>query len=130
MISVAINGFGRIGRLTFRYLWENPNVEVVAINDLTDNQTLAHLLQYDTTHGRYAKNVEAFEHSMKIDGQQVAVTAIKDPAELPWQRYEVDIVLESTGIFLKTEDAQKHIEAGAQKVVLSALNMPGIEPPT
>jgi len=118
--KVAINGFGRIGRLTFRYLWENPNVEVVAINDLTDNQTLAHLLQYDTTHGRYAKNVEAFEHSMKIDGQQVAVTAIKDPAELPWQRYEVDIVLESTGIFLKTEDAQKHIEAGAQKVVLSA----------
>ena len=118
--KVAINGFGRIGRLTFKYLWENPNVQIVAINDLTDNQSLAHLLRYDTAHGRYDKTVEAFENSLKIDGKEVAITAEKDPANLPWQTYEVDIVLESTGKFLKTEDAQKHIEAGAKKVVLSA----------
>ncbi len=118
--KVAINGFGRIGRLTFKYLMDNPEVQVVAINDLTDNETLAHLLKYDTGSGRYEKPTEAFEKSLKVDGKTIATTAIKEPSELPWQEYEVDIVLEATGKFLKTEDAQKHIDAGAKKVVLSA----------
>ncbi len=118
--KVGINGFGRIGRLTFRYLWENPNIEIVAINDLTDNATLAHLLRFDTAQGQFGKSVEARENSLNIAGKEVVVTAIKDPAELPWKDYEVDVVLESTGKFLKKEDAQKHIDAGAQKVVLSA----------
>lgn len=118
--KVAINGFGRIGRLTFKYLMENPDLEVVAINDLTDNQTLAHLLKYDTGQGQYEKTVEAFENSLKVDGKTIATTAIKDPAELPWKEYEVDIVLEATGKFLTTDGANKHIDAGAKKVMLSA----------
>lgn len=118
--KVAINGFGRIGRLTFKDLLDNDQVEVVAINDLTDPNTLAHLLKYDTTHGRFDREVRVNDEGLVVDGQTISVTAIKDPAQLPWQKNEVDVVLESTGLFLKREDAQKHLDAGAKKVVLSA----------
>ena len=117
---VAINGFGRIGRLTFKDLLENDQVEVVAINDLTDPHTLAHLLKYDTAHGHFDREVTVTDEGLKVDNHTIAVTAIKDPAELPWQKHEVDVVLESTGLFLKREDAEKHLQAGAKKVVLSA----------
>lgn len=118
--KVAINGFGRIGRLTFKDLLDNDQIEVVAINDLTDTPTLAHLLKYDTVQGRFDREVKVNDEGLEIGGQTITVTAIKDPAELPWQKHEVDVVLESTGLFLKREDAQKHIDAGAKKVVLSA----------
>lgn len=117
---IAINGFGRIGRLTFRNLMKNPNVEVVAINDLTDNQTLAHLLKYDTMHGRFDGTVSADDNSITVNGQKIAGLAVKNPAELPWKAMEVDVVLECTGIFLDREKAGLHLQAGAKRVVLSA----------
>lgn len=117
---VAINGFGRIGRLTFKDLLDNEQVDVVAINDLTDTHTLAHLLKYDTAHGHFDREVKVQDEGLEVDGRVIKVTAIKDPAELPWSTTEVDVVLESTGLFLKREDAQKHLDAGAKKVVLSA----------
>ena len=117
---VAINGFGRIGRLTFKDLLDNEQVDVVAINDLTDTHTLAHLLKYDTAHGHFDREVKVHDDGLEVDGRVIKVTAIKDPAELPWSTTEVDVVLESTGLFLKREDAQKHLDAGAKKVVLSA----------
>lgn len=117
---IAINGFGRIGRLTFRNLVRNPNVEVVAINDLTDNQTLAHLLKYDTMHGRFDGTVSADDNTIIVNGQQIAGLAVKNPAELPWKAMNVDVVLECTGIFLDKEKAGLHIQAGAKRVVLSA----------
>jgi glyceraldehyde 3-phosphate dehydrogenase len=117
---VAINGFGRIGRLTFKDLLNNEQVDVVAINDLTDTHTLAHLLKYDTAHGHFDREVKVHDEGLEVDGRVIKVTAIKDPAELPWSTTEVDVVLESTGLFLKREDAQKHLDAGAKKVVLSA----------
>lgn len=118
--KVAINGFGRIGRLTFKNLLDNEQVDVVAINDLTDTHTLAHLLKYDTAHGHFDREVKVHEEGLQVDGRTIKVTAIKDPAELPWSTTDVDVVLESTGLFLKRGDAQKHIDAGAKKVVLSA----------
>jgi glyceraldehyde 3-phosphate dehydrogenase len=118
--KVAINGFGRIGRLTFKDLLDNEQVDVVAINDLTDTHTLAHLLKYDTAHGHFDREVKVHDEGLEVDGRDIKVTAIKDPAELPWSSTEVDVVLESTGLFLKREDAQKHLDAGAKKVVLSA----------
>lgn len=117
---VAINGFGRIGRLTFKDLLDNEQVDVVAINDLTDTHTLAHLLKYDTAHGHFDREVKVHDEGLEVDGRVIKVTAIKDPAGLPWATTEVDVVLESTGLFLKREDAQKHLDAGAKKVVLSA----------
>lgn len=117
---IAINGFGRIGRLTFRNLMKNPNVEVVAINDLTDNATLAHLLKYDTMHGRFEGTVEADETSLTVNGQKIAGLAVRNPAELPWAAMNVDVVLECTGIFLDKEKAGLHLQAGAKRVVLSA----------
>ena len=97
---IAINGFGRIGRLTFRNLIKNSDVEVVAINDLTDNTTLAHLLKYDTMHGRFDGTVSADETHITVNGQKIAALAVRNPAELPWAEMKVDVVLECTGIFL------------------------------
>lgn len=120
MIKVAINGFGRIGRLTFRCLLNKPNVEVVAINDLTDNHTLAHLLKYDSVHGRFNGTVSADDKFIHVNGKAIHAYAEKDPAALPWSQLGVDVVLESTGRFVDDAGAGKHIEAGAKKVVISA----------
>ncbi|MCW5923789.1 MAG: type I glyceraldehyde-3-phosphate dehydrogenase [Saprospiraceae bacterium] len=119
---IAINGFGRIGRLTFRNLLKNPNVEVVAINDLTDNDTLAHLLKYDTMHGRFEGTVSVSDDDAYIivNGQKISALAVKNPAELPWKTLGVDVVLECTGIFLDKEKAGLHLQAGAKRVILSA----------
>jgi glyceraldehyde 3-phosphate dehydrogenase len=119
---IAINGFGRIGRLTFRNLVKNPNVEVVAINDLTDNATLAHLLKYDTMHGRFEGTVSVSDDDkfIVVNGQKITALAVKNPAELPWKELGVDVVLECTGIFLDKEKAGMHLQAGAKRVVLSA----------
>ena len=117
---IAINGFGRIGRLTFRNLVQNPDVEVVAINDLTDNQTLAHLLKYDTMHGRFDGTVSSDDTSITVNGKKIAALAVKNPAELPWAAMNVDVVLECTGIFLDKEKAGLHLQAGAKRVILSA----------
>jgi len=120
MKKIAINGFGRIGRMCFRSLMNNPNVEVVGINDLTDVNTLAHLLKYDSIHGRFAHSVEHSGDSLIINGKSIKIYAAKDPATLPWGELGVDVVIESTGIFTDKEGAAKHIEAGAKKVIISA----------
>lgn len=117
---IAINGFGRIGRLTFRNLVKRDDVEVVAINDLTDNHTLAHLLKYDTMHGRFDGTVTSDENSITVNGQRIAGLAIKNPADLPWKDMQVDVVLECTGIFLDRDKAGLHLQAGARRVILSA----------
>ncbi|MEX0668282.1 MAG: type I glyceraldehyde-3-phosphate dehydrogenase [Candidatus Saccharimonadales bacterium] len=118
--KIAINGFGRIGRNTFKVAFERDDLEIVAINDLTDTKTLAHLLQYDSNYGKYGYKVTASEDSLDINGQSIKVLAEKDPASLPWGDLGVDIVIESTGRFTKTEDAKMHVTAGAKKVVISA----------
>jgi len=117
---IAINGFGRIGRITFRNLIKNPNVEVVAINDLTDNHTLAHLLKYDTMHGQFDGTVTADNDYLYVNGQKILCSAIKNPAECPWAAMNIDVVLECTGIFLDREKAGLHLQAGAKRVILSA----------
>lgn len=117
---IAINGFGRIGRLTFRNLVKRDDVEVVAINDLTDNHTLAHLLKYDTMHGRFDGTVTSDDTSITVNGSKIACLAVKNPAELPWKELQVDVVLECTGIFLDREKAGLHVQAGARRVILSA----------
>jgi glyceraldehyde 3-phosphate dehydrogenase len=117
---IAINGFGRIGRLTFRNLVNNPDVEVVAINDLTDNATLAHLLKYDTMHGRFNGTVSSDDTHITVNGNKIAALAVKNPAELPWASMNVDVVLECTGIFLDRDKAGLHLQAGAKRVILSA----------
>jgi glyceraldehyde 3-phosphate dehydrogenase len=117
---IAINGFGRIGRLTFRNLMKDKNVEVVAINDLTDNATLAHLLKYDTMHGRFDGTVTSTDDSLVVNGKKIAALAVRNPAELPWKKMKVDVVLECTGIFLDRDKANLHIQAGAKRVILSA----------
>jgi glyceraldehyde 3-phosphate dehydrogenase len=119
-MNIAINGFGRIGRLSFRNFVEMNGVDVVAINDLTDTTTLAHLLKYDSVHGRFNGTVTAGADHLIVNGKKIAVFAKKDPAELPWGEMKVDVVLESTGVFTSAEGAGKHIEAGARKVVISA----------
>lgn len=119
-MKVAINGFGRIGRLAFKCLLEKEGVEVVAINDLTDNKTLAHLLKYDSVHGKFNGTVEFDDSHLTVNGVKIHALAEKNPAQLPWADLGVDIVLESTGRFLHKDDASKHIEAGAKKVVISA----------
>jgi glyceraldehyde 3-phosphate dehydrogenase len=119
-IKVAINGFGRIGRLTFKALLEKDNVEVVAINDLTNTKTLAHLLKYDSVHGRFNGTVEASDNGIIVNGTEILITAEREPKNLPWGKMGVDVVLESTGRFLDAQGAGGHIEAGARKVVISA----------
>jgi len=120
-IKVAINGFGRIGRLAFRLMNENPDFEIVALNDLTDAETLAYLLKYDTAQGRYKhEDISADGDSIVVDGKPVKVYANPNPAELPWGELGVEVVLECTGFFTSKEGAEKHIKAGAKKVVISA----------
>lgn len=119
-IKVAINGFGRIGRVTLRILLTRDNIEVVAINDLTDSKTLAHLLKYDSVHGKIDATVVAEEKAIIINGKRIAVFAEKDPTNLPWKNLDIDVVIESTGFFLDKATAGKHITAGAKKVIVSA----------
>jgi glyceraldehyde 3-phosphate dehydrogenase len=120
-VRVGINGFGRIGRNVFRAgQAAGADIEWVAVNDITDNATLAHLLQYDTAYGRYPGTVEATDEGVIVDGTLVKVLAERDPANLPWGDLGVDVVLESTGFFTKRDDAAKHLDAGAKKVVISA----------
>ena len=119
-MKVAINGFGRIGRHAFKFLFNTPGVEVVAINDLTDNATLAHLLKYDSVHGRFAGTVTSDADHLIINGKKIKALAERDPKALPWGAMGVDVVLESTGIFTDAAKANMHIEAGAKKVVISA----------
>ncbi|TVP88097.1 MAG: type I glyceraldehyde-3-phosphate dehydrogenase [Alkalicoccus sp.] len=118
--KIGINGFGRIGRVVFRQVLENPNVEVVAVNDLTDANMLAHLLKYDSVHGTLDVEVTANGNNLVVDGKEIVVTAEKDPADLKWGELGAEIVVESTGIFTKRDAAAKHMEAGAKKVVISA----------
>ena len=120
MVKVAINGFGRIGGNAFKILLERHDVQVVAINDVTDAATLAHLLKYDSSYGIYSKKVTAGPKSLFVNTREVPVFAEKDPVNLPWKRLGVDVVIESTGFFTKPEDARAHIKAGAKKVVISA----------
>ena len=118
--KIAINGFGRIGRLTFRNLIESDKVEVVAINDLTAVDMLAHLLKYDSAHGRFNGTVTHTENSLIVNGKEITVYAQRDPETLPWGEIGVDLVIESTGFFRDAEGMGKHIKAGAKKVALSA----------
>lgn len=120
MVKIAINGFGRIGRSAFKIANEREDVEVVAINDLTDTRTLAHLLKYDSSYGIYDREVTFDEENIIIDGKKIRVFAEKDPSALPWANLGIDVVIESTGFFTNPEDAKKHITAGAKKVVISA----------
>jgi len=117
---VAINGFGRIGRNAFNIAFDRTDVEIVAINDLTDNPTLAHLLKHDSNYGTYAHDVKADDKGLIVDGKHIQVLAQKDPALLPWKDLEVDVVIESTGFFTEPEKARAHVTAGAKKVVISA----------
>lgn len=120
-MRIAINGFGRIGRQTARIILdEHPNLEIVAVNDLTDAATLAHLLQYDTNYGRYKKNIQTKDNALIIDNKNIRIFAEKDPAKLLWKELKIDAALECTGLFTKYEDAKKHLDAGAKKVILSA----------
>lgn len=127
MKKVAINGFGRIGRVCFRSLIQNKDLQVVAINDLTDVPTLAHLLKYDSVHGKFGLSVEAKGDALVVNGVEIKIYAQKDPATLPWKDLDVDVVIESTGIFTDKEGAAKHITAGAKKVVISAPATGGVK---
>ena len=120
MIKVAINGFGRIGRNAFKILAERNDAEVVAINDLTDAETLAHLLKHDSSYGTYNHKVSFTDNEIVVDGKKIKILAEKEPANLPWKDLGVDVVIESTGFFTKPEDAKKHITAGARRVIISA----------
>lgn len=119
-INVAINGFGRIGRTFLRKVYQDSSINIVAINDLTAPTTLAHLLKYDSIHGKFPAPIEAGENYIKVNNVKIEITAEKDPSLLPWNKLNVDVVLESTGKFTKEEDARKHITAGAKKVIISA----------
>ena len=119
-VKVGINGFGRIGRLVFRQAMDNPKFEIVAINDLCDTATLAHLLKYDSTHKKFNGEVSVDGNNIVVNGRTITITAERDPANLPWKELGCDIVVESTGIFTKREAAAKHIAAGAKKVIISA----------
>jgi glyceraldehyde 3-phosphate dehydrogenase len=119
-IKVAINGFGRIGRVFTRTILNDPQIELVAINDITDNKTLAHLFKYDSIHGVYAEAVSADDNGIKIGNRSIQVFAERDPSNLPWGKLNVDVVVEATGIFRTKQTASKHITAGAKKVIISA----------
>ncbi|HBC47736.1 MAG TPA: type I glyceraldehyde-3-phosphate dehydrogenase, partial [candidate division Zixibacteria bacterium] len=119
-VKIGINGFGRIGRLIIRAAKNTKELEIVAVNDITDSKTLAHLLKYDSVHGIYNGEVKALDGAISVDGKTIKVLSEKDPAKLPWKELGVDIVVESTGLFTKKEDAMKHIQAGAKKVIISA----------
>lgn len=125
MLRVAINGFGRIGRNAFKAGFGRPDIEFVAINDLTDTKTLAHLLKYDTVYGRYSRQVSSDENHIIIDGKAIPAFAEKDPSKLPWSKLDVDVVLECTGVFLTEEKAKLHVDGGAKRVIISAPNKGG-----
>ncbi len=118
--KIAINGFGRIGRLFLRTAYKTPGIEIVAINDITDTRTLAHLLKYDSTFGTLAEDVGHGEGFISVAGRKISASAVKNPAELPWKDLGIDLVVESTGLFTKRPEAEKHLLAGAKKVLISA----------
>lgn len=117
---VAINGFGRIGRNAFKIAFDRPDLEIVAINDLSDNATLAHLLSHDSNYGKYDKKVSSDEKGLIVDDKHIQVLSEKDPVALPWKELKIDVVIECTGFFTKKEGAELHIKAGAKRVVISA----------
>jgi len=119
-VKVGINGFGRIGRLVFRAAWHHPEVEVVAINDLADGATIAHLLKYDSVHGRFEADISAQNDRLQVNGNSVAIRSIKAPDKIDWRKLGVDIVAECTGLFRDREGASRHLAAGARKVIISA----------
>jgi glyceraldehyde 3-phosphate dehydrogenase len=119
-IKVGINGFGRIGRFVFRAAAERSDIEIVGINDLIDVDYMAYMLKYDSTHGRFNASVDVVDGQLVVDGKVIRVTAVRNPEELKWNEIDVDVVVESTGLFLTDETARKHITAGAKKVVMSA----------
>ncbi|MGV7227427.1 MAG: type I glyceraldehyde-3-phosphate dehydrogenase [Nitrospirales bacterium] len=119
-IRVAINGFGRIGRLFFRASYNDPEIEIVALNDLTDSKTLAHLLTYDSVHGTFQADVQYTQDSLTVNGKQIRIFAMKDPKTLPWKELQIDFVIESTGRFTDHESASQHVTAGASRVIISA----------
>ncbi|MDN3670948.1 type I glyceraldehyde-3-phosphate dehydrogenase [Echinicola jeungdonensis] len=119
-LRVAINGFGRIGKLTFKLLLEKKNIEVVAINDLMDTNTLVHLLKYDSIHGKFEAPIQVLEDQITVKGQKVRMYSQKDPADLPWKSLDVDLVIEATGRFTHREGAERHLVAGAKRVIISA----------
>ena len=119
-VKVAINGFGRIGRLVFRQIYNMEGIEVVAINDLTSPKVLAHLLKYDSAQGRFNGEVKSTDNAIVVDGEEIKIYAQKDPAQIPWGAHDTDVVIESTGFFTDKEKAEAHIKAGAKKVVISA----------
>ena len=119
-VRVAINGFGRIGRLVYRQIYKMEGIYVVAVNDLTSPKVLAHLLKYDTAQGRFDAEVKSSENSIVVNGDEVKIYAQKDPAQIPWKDHEVDVVLECTGFFTDKTKAEAHLKAGAKKVVISA----------
>ena len=120
MVRVAINGFGRIGRQAFKAMLQCKSIDVVAVNDLTDNETLAHMLQFDSVYGKFGKEVRAGKEFLKIDGKRVKAFSKKNPRRLPWKKLRIDVVLESTGVFRQAEQAAAHLKAGAKKVVITA----------
>ena len=120
-VKVGINGFGRIGRLFYRAAAGDPDIDVVAVNDLTDPKTLAYLFKYDSVHGTWKGECRAGDGCMVIDGKEVKVLSQRDPAALPWGELGAEIVVESTGLFTSRSDAAKHLEAGAKRVIISGL---------
>src|SRR4030095_13165089 len=119
-VKVAINGFGRIGRLVYRQIYNMDGIDVVAINDLTSPKVLAHLLKYDSAQGRFNVDVKSTEDAIVVEGDEIKIYAQKDPAQIPWGKHEVDVVIESTGSFTDKDKAAAHITAGAKRVVISA----------
>ena len=120
MIKLGINGFGRIGRMVYRAAMQYQGIEIVACNDLTDKETLAHLFKYDSVHGRFPGEVRVTERGISVNGNEMVVLSEKDPAQLPWENMGVDIVVESTGLFRTKKLAEQHLMAGAKKVIISA----------
>ncbi len=119
-MRIAINGFGRIGRIFFRIAFGQPNIDIVALNDLSDTQNLAYLLKYDTVYGRYNKSVEVKDDKLVVDGKEILVFKETDPSKLPWKDLDIDVVVESTGVFTEFEKAKAHLTAGAKRVVITA----------
>src|SRR5580765_1507428 len=119
-VKVAINGFGRIGRLVYRQIFNMEDIDVVAVNDLTSPKVLAHLLKYDSAQGRFGKDVKAGENSINVEGHEIKIYAQKDPSQIPWGDHDVDVVIESTGFFTDKAKAEAHLKAGAKRVVISA----------
>src|SRR5215217_1536233 len=119
-VKVAINGFGRIGRLVYRQIYNMQGIDVVAINDLTSPAVLAHLLKYDSAQGRFNEEVKSTDNAIIVNGNEIKIYAQKDPAQIPWGQHGVDVVIESTGFFTDKAKAEAHIKAGAKRVVISA----------